>query len=96
MKREMINIGLPRYGTRMLQAGDRFEANRRDARVLHALKKARYVTEKDVGTALGSALIDERAALRAEYQEKLGKKAFPGWSAEQLRENIAAGGTGEG
>lgn len=30
------------------------------------------------------------AALRAEYQTALGKKPFPGWDADTLREKIAA------
>lgn len=35
---------------------------------------------------------DELAALRAEYTAKLGKRPFPGWSADVLREKIAANG----
>lgn len=36
---------------------------------------------------------DERPALRAEYERVYpGKKAFGGWSADQLREKIAAAG----
>lgn len=33
---------------------------------------------------------DEIAALRAEYEAKVGKKPFNGWNADQLREKIAA------
>lgn len=33
---------------------------------------------------------DPRVMLRAEYERVLGKKAFGGWSAEQLQEKIAA------
>jgi hypothetical protein len=34
---------------------------------------------------------DPRPALRAEYEAKFGKKPFGGWSAEILREKLAAG-----
>lgn len=33
---------------------------------------------------------DDIKALRAEYQKKTGKKPFTGWSADQLREKMAA------
>ena len=33
---------------------------------------------------------DDLTALRAEYQEVVGKKAFHGWDADTLREKIAA------
>lgn len=33
---------------------------------------------------------DEIKALREEYQEKLGKRPFLGWNAEELRRRIAA------
>lgn len=33
---------------------------------------------------------DDVTALRAEYQERAGKKPYMGWSAETLREKIAA------
>lgn len=32
----------------------------------------------------------EAAALREQYQAKFGKKPFMGWTAEQLREKLAA------
>jgi len=34
-------------------------------------------------------MIDELVALRAEYQEAVGKRAFHGWDADTLREKIA-------
>lgn len=34
------------------------------------------------------APVDDRVALRVEYERVLGKRAFPGWSADQLREKI--------
>lgn len=33
---------------------------------------------------------DDLTAMRAEYQEVVGKKAFHGWDADTLREKIAA------
>lgn len=33
---------------------------------------------------------DETALLRAEYQDKFGKRPFMGWSADVLREKISA------
>lgn len=42
--------------------------------------------------SLQAGPVDERPALRAEYQAKLGKAPFPGWSADVLREKIAAAG----
>lgn len=39
--------------------------------------------------------LDELAALRAEYQEVVGKRAFHGWDADQLREKIAEAAQGE-
>ena len=32
---------------------------------------------------------DDLTALRAEYQEAVGKKAYHGWSAEEIRSRIA-------
>jgi hypothetical protein len=37
---------------------------------------------------------DELTLLRAEYQRVVGKKAFNGWKAGQLREKIAAAAKG--
>lgn len=33
---------------------------------------------------------DPRKALRAEYEQKLGKKPFSGWDADELKRRIAA------
>lgn len=38
---------------------------------------------------------DDLAALRAEYQEVVGKRAFHGWDADTLRQKIAEAGQGE-
>lgn len=41
------------------------------------------------------APVDEMAALRAEYEEALGKRPFMGWDADTLREKIAAAKAGD-
>lgn len=33
---------------------------------------------------------DDLAALRAEYTEKMGKKPFPGWDADEIRKRMTA------
>jgi hypothetical protein len=40
------------------------------------------------------AALDERVALRTEYEKTLGKPPFLGWSADLLREKIAAAKAG--
>lgn len=74
------------YATRRLMADDRFDASRNDARILVGLKRARLAEEEDAEAAAAAEL----AALRAEYQTKVGKRAFNGWDASTLREKIAA------
>lgn len=91
MKRPMINVSLQRYGTRMLTAGDAFEASRRDARVLVALKKAQYAGDSDAdGDAEPATEAEILSALRAEYQGKFGKRPFNGWNAEEIKAKLAA------
>jgi hypothetical protein len=34
--------------------------------------------------------VDDMAKLRADYQDKFGKRAYPGWDADALRERMAA------
>lgn len=79
----------------------------RDARLLIGIGKARYATRvtvaadeppvwapASVSTAMpapAAAHVDERPALRAEYEAKFGKKPFMGWDAAALREKLAAG-----
>ena len=87
MNRTMINIGLPRYGTRMLTAGDRFEATPRDARVFLALKKARLATKKDGPTPVlaPSPTVEELQAEAARLEIHVDKR----WGATRLQEEIA-------
>lgn len=97
---DMIAKKSMRYGTRRLLPDDDFTANNRDARVLNAIGKARYATRVAVAdddtpirraaTAPARPAADERPALRAAYETRFGKKAFPGWSAALLREKLAA------
>lgn len=76
------------YATRRLKADDAFEASRSDARVLTALGRGRLVEGEVKKPA--SAPADERDALRAAYQNKVGKRPFMGWDADTLRAKIAA------
>lgn len=75
-----------RYGTRRLKADDDFTANKRDARLLVAIGKARYHTED----ARADDDEDDLPALREAYAQKAGKRAFNGWNAETLKAKIAA------
>lgn len=95
-----------RYATRRLLAGDEFTASNRDAKLLVAVRKATVVREpadvpppppavaQQIGQTFGALPSDELKALRQEYETRLGKRPFPGWSAEQLREKIAAANQG--
>jgi hypothetical protein len=90
-----------RYATRRLKAGDGFRVKcERDARVLVHLKKAerednenRKVALDDARAKVGMAPLskdsDDIKALRDEYFDKFGKRAFNGWSADQLKEKLA-------
>lgn len=92
-----------KYRTRRLLPDDDFRVkNEREARVLVALGKAvrndnanRKVALDDARAKVGMPPIskdsDDIKALRDEYHEKFGKRAFNGWSADQLKEKIAAG-----
>ncbi|KWT70762.1 hypothetical protein APY04_0823 [Hyphomicrobium sulfonivorans] len=42
------------------------------------------------GGSVAPEQTDDLKALRVEYQEALGKRAFAGWTADELREKIAA------
>lgn len=95
--RNIPNSG--RYGTRMLVTGDPFEATPRDAKVLIAAKLAHR--QRDIGSiqpppsslrakvAKPAAVDDDLAAAREEYQTKMGKRPFHGWSADELRAKMA-------
>jgi hypothetical protein len=84
------------YNTRRLMPGDEFDAKDRDARILVGIAKARRVREPgevpsppESLTQKASGGSDDLSALRAEYQEKMGKRPFNGWDAETLNAKMA-------
>lgn len=70
------------YMTRALQA--------KDPRFARILGKLGYSAEKPVKPEKAEDE-DDLAELRAEYQEKIGKKPYHGWDADTLREKMAGG-----
>ena len=60
----------------------------RDPRFARILGKLGY-ERRDMVAAEPVADDDDLAALRAEYQDVVGKKAYHGWSADELRAKIA-------
>jgi hypothetical protein len=90
-----------KYRTRRLLPGDDFRVkNEREARVLVGLRKAerndnenRKVALDDARAKVGMVPLskdsDDIKALRDEYFDKFGKRAFNGWSADQLKEKLA-------
>lgn len=60
----------------------------RDPRFARILGKLGY-ERRDMVAAEPVADDDEITALRAEYQDVVGKKAFHGWDADTLRDKIA-------
>ncbi len=94
MKQKMIASVSLSYGTRRLVAGDEFMAPRRDARILAALGRARLadVLEPQYPPVPEPAALE---MLRAEYERKLGKRAYHGWDEDTLREKIADAQTKE-
>jgi hypothetical protein len=92
-----------RYATRRMRAGDEFEANNRDARLLVAIGKARHarvpgsveappasVVQKaeKVANPRSTGSNDALVKLRAEYTDLFGKKPFAGWKADELQRRI--------
>ncbi len=61
----------------------------RDAEHEEVLRSQGWGVSKDAGLDSEDAETD-KPKLRAEYQELSGKRAFPGWDADVLREKIAA------
>ncbi|WP_246504706.1 hypothetical protein [Microvirga antarctica] len=88
---KMIATKSMTYATRRLNAGDVFDAKPRDARILRAVKKARYDAATDSDEAIGhdAARPADLAELRVEYEKLVGKRPFMGWDAATLREKIA-------
>lgn len=87
--REVYPTRTGRYGTRMLTAGEPMTVPGPLAREMIALGRATLDKPKKAKPE-PVAPVDERIALRAEYEAKFGKKPFGGWSADLLREKIAA------
>lgn len=97
--RLLIGIGKARYATRDMVAADEPPALTIPADGLKIvgnrgpdlvdLPRGSKVESAD--TLADATDTDERPALRAEYEAKFGKKPFGGWSAEILKEKIAAG-----
>jgi hypothetical protein len=93
--RLLIGIGKARYATRTMVAddepialtipGDGLKLVGNRGPDLIDLPRGSSVKPAEVSE------VDPRPALRAEYEAKFGKRAFPGWSAEILREKLAAG-----
>jgi len=83
MKKKMIANRPMTYGTRRLKADDEFTASRRDAALLVRIGRARY------GAAAEAKPVEDMTELRRLYQEKVGKRPFPGWDAAELRERMA-------
>jgi len=84
--RQVIATRTGRYGTRMLTAGDELTLPGPAARAMIALGRAKPKREAPQADKAGAS---DLVALRAEYQEKLGKRPFNGWDADTLREKIA-------
>lgn len=61
--------------------------SRRDAEILQKLKRGTYMT-RDMQAAQERDE-EELIELRTRYQDVVGKRAFHGWDAGQLREKIA-------
>ena len=68
----------------------------RDARILQKLGHGVYMT-RDMRAQPGPAVVapvaptedDDLTALRARYQEVIGRRPYHGWSAEEIEQKIA-------
>lgn len=72
--------------------------SRRDANILQKLGRGTYMTrDMRAQPAVEPVNTDDDAltALRAQYQDVVGKRPFHGWDAETLREKIAEAGQDE-
>lgn len=96
-KVSLINVSLPRYAGKALKAGEPFEATRKDAKALVAIRMATYGTrdiarkpkvQKQPPPPAPDAA--ELVALRAEYEGIAGQKAHNFWKADTLKTKIDA------
>lgn len=95
MRKHVEWLGKPlKYGTRRLMPGDTHPMPGRLADMFIKRKMAREVRPVAELPPLPADLAQpaDLTALRAEYTAKLGKRPFPGWGAEVLREKIANAG----
>lgn len=76
------------------KSGRQQSMKRRDADILQKLKRGTYAT-RDMQAAQERDE-EELIELRTQYQDVVGKRAFHGWDAEQLREKIADASQGTG
>ena len=103
MKKRMKATAAMTYGTRRLKAGDEFVTTPRDARILAAIGKAKYVT-REMRAAdpepepapepepVPAPPIEDIADVRAEYERVVGRKPFMGWDIDMLRQKMAEAG----
>ena len=61
-----------------------------DPRFARILGKLGYQRSDMTAAKVEEAEADELDALRDEYKEAVGKRAYHGWDADELREKIAA------
>lgn len=78
-----------RYRTRMLRAGEAFEASGPEARLLIAMGSAVQPKAKHRQEPKPETEAPDLTDLRRAYAEKLGKRPFNGWDAAELRRRIA-------
>ena len=80
------------YRTRMLKAGDQFEATPGIARIFAKAGRARVTAAEQVEKSVARKVPphDEITLARAEYERVFGKRPFMGWDEGELRQRIAA------
>lgn len=88
-----------RYGTRRLRAGDEFQATRKHAWLLNALKRAKVAPKvpaalepvaAPVAPVVAPVPADDLEALRARYQELTGRRPHHRAGVDKLKAEIAA------
>lgn len=96
--KKLVAIGKARYATRDMVAADtpavrevEPQGGYRRYEPVDPRRNTIDDTHRPAEALADATDTDERPALRAEYEAKFGKRAFPGWSAETLREKLAAG-----
>lgn len=91
-----------RYGTRMLQAGDTFDAKERDARLLIAIGRAKLAPDEpapvvqpptpaqvDAIRSVVEPSIPLIEALRNEYRERTGAEPPKQWGIPKLTKEVS-------